>query len=386
MVGFLPQQIERAKDRRSAPSRSATRVAADKTKADAGLGNQARLRRLSVAAPRLQAKLDIGAANSPLEQEADAMADRVMRMVDPAALRPNPAGAPRAPAAAAPTLVHDALGTSGRALDEPAREFMESGFGRSFSDVRVHDDERAASSARAVGARAYTVGKDVVFARGAYAPSSGAGLRLIAHELTHVAQQDANGTRALQRQVAEEPTGDTAPSPAAAGPAAKPSRPSTAAFWQAYQQIGYNKWTGEDKTHEVWKFIGGKVGQLFDGQNTCAARVSYGLDYGGAPITPFSANSFFNASSASFEGKAGDDKAYIVGAPAMETHLTKLMGTPDATLTTGKESKDLEDSLPTGLGALFAGDHHSGLIMKGYSDPYVTTSGVLPVSAWKIPA
>ena len=70
----------------------------------------------------------------------------------------------------------------------------------------------------------------------------------------------------------------------------------------------------------------------------------------------------------------------------METHLTKLMGTPDATLTTGKESKDLEDSLPTGLGALFAGDHHSGLIMKGYSDPYVTTSGVLPVSAWKIPA
>jgi hypothetical protein len=66
---------------------------------------------------------------------------------------------------------------------------MESRFGHDFSRVRVHDDTRAAESASAVAARAYTVGEHMVFGAGMYAPGSADGRRLLAHELTHVVQQ-----------------------------------------------------------------------------------------------------------------------------------------------------------------------------------------------------
>jgi hypothetical protein len=66
---------------------------------------------------------------------------------------------------------------------------MEPRFGHDFSNVRVHVDARAAESAKAVDAAAYTVGKDVVFGAGQYAPSTSEGQRLLAHELTHVLQQ-----------------------------------------------------------------------------------------------------------------------------------------------------------------------------------------------------
>jgi hypothetical protein len=66
---------------------------------------------------------------------------------------------------------------------------MESRFGRDFSHVRVHTDAKAAASARAVQAQAYTVGSHVVFGEGRFQPSSASGRRLLAHELAHVAQQ-----------------------------------------------------------------------------------------------------------------------------------------------------------------------------------------------------
>lgn len=78
---------------------------------------------------------------------------------------------------------------------------MESRFGYDFSRVRIHSGERAAESARAVNALAYTLGKNVVFGAGQYEPSSTKGQRLLAHELTHTIQQggaDAGGETALQ--------------------------------------------------------------------------------------------------------------------------------------------------------------------------------------------
>src|SRR6266705_6707760 len=62
-------------------------------------------------------------------------------------------------------------------------------FGHDFSAVRVHDDAEAANSARAVDALAYTIGRDIVFGAGQYAPHSTAGRRILAHELVHVLQQ-----------------------------------------------------------------------------------------------------------------------------------------------------------------------------------------------------
>ncbi len=99
----------------------------------------------------------------------------------------------------------------GEPLPESARQFFEPRFGRDFSAVRVHADDRAAEAVRTVSGRAFTLGSDIVFGRGEYSPGSAEGRRLLAHELTHVVQQtpamyrirgrvvDDAGTR-LQRQ------------------------------------------------------------------------------------------------------------------------------------------------------------------------------------------
>jgi hypothetical protein len=79
----------------------------------------------------------------------------------------------------------------GRPLDPTTRAFMEPRFGHDFGDVRVHADAAAAAVARAVNARAFTVGRHLVFGAGQHAPDTPQGLRLLAHELTHTVQQTA---------------------------------------------------------------------------------------------------------------------------------------------------------------------------------------------------
>jgi LysM repeat protein len=159
--------------------------------------------------PRIQPKLTIGAPRDAFEQEADRVAEQVMRIPEPPARSQARAGAsehPAAPAAqlqmkslragdsggiAAPPVVHDVLRSPGQPLDVTTRAFMEPRFGHDFSKVRVHADARAAEASRMVNALAYTAGRDVVFAAGRYAPQTSTGRRLLAHELTHVVQQSA---------------------------------------------------------------------------------------------------------------------------------------------------------------------------------------------------
>jgi Domain of unknown function (DUF4157) len=182
----------------------------------------------------LQRKLTIGAANDPLESEADAMADRVMRGQDAAAATPSSAQTvrrkcscedsgkpcpkceeekkqsvqrkPVSPAshavthAEAPPIVHDVLRSPGQPLDRGTRSFMESRFGYDLSHVRIHADSRAAESARSVSARAYTVGHNIVFAagqyNGEYSLEAASTRGLLAHELAHVLQQGSGAAPA----------------------------------------------------------------------------------------------------------------------------------------------------------------------------------------------
>lgn len=104
----------------------------------------------------------------------------------------------------APQIVRDVLREPGRPLDPVTRHTMESSFRHSFAGIRVHADERAAASAKAIDARAYTVGNDVVFGGGEYAPHSDAGRRLVAHELAHTIQQEHTGAR-IQRACVNTP-------------------------------------------------------------------------------------------------------------------------------------------------------------------------------------
>jgi hypothetical protein len=163
-------------------------------------------------ATRVQAKLTVSSPDEPYEREADRVADQVMRMPEPVVQRACPAcaagglpcpkcqeekvfaihrkadGSGDIAGASVPEGFLSNLGP-GCPLDATTRTFIEPRFGQDFSRVRVHTDARAAESARAVDARAYTLGSDIVFDAGNFNPGTPRGRRLLAHELTHVVQQ-----------------------------------------------------------------------------------------------------------------------------------------------------------------------------------------------------
>ncbi|SEO73221.1 DUF4157 domain-containing protein [Nitrosovibrio sp. Nv6] len=143
----------------------------------------------------LQRKLTIGASDDPLEQEADRVADQVMAKPTHSALSDTPlriqrySGQTTGDMNTAPASVDRVLASSGRPLEPALRQDMEQRFGHDFSQVRVHSDDAAEQSARHMNARAYTVGHNIVFGAGQYAPGTAEGKRLVTHELTHVVQQ-----------------------------------------------------------------------------------------------------------------------------------------------------------------------------------------------------
>jgi predicted secreted Zn-dependent protease len=152
----------------------------------------------------IQAKLSVSQPGDPDEEEAERVAEHVMRVAatddhhDVArngSKRLNRHESGDAPARAQEVNADVAAVTrgSGQSLDAETRAFMEPRFGFDFSRVRIHSDEQSAETAESVGARAFTFGSHVVFGRGHYAPQTTEGQHLIAHELAHVVQQGATG-------------------------------------------------------------------------------------------------------------------------------------------------------------------------------------------------
>ena len=156
----------------------------------------------------LQKKLSIGASNDPLEQEADRVADQVLAgpanskvsRISPRILQ-RFTGQSSGEADMAPASVDRVLAGSGSPLDKGLQQDMGQRFGYDFSHVRVHTGAAAEQSARDVSAHAYTVGHNIVFGAGQFSPGSNAGQRLLAHELTHVLQQQSLGAVGLQAQL-----------------------------------------------------------------------------------------------------------------------------------------------------------------------------------------
>ncbi len=170
----------------------------------------------------LQAKLAISEPGDVHEQEADRVAGQVLQLspmdlsrrqhgnrTQPLVQRRASSGATGV--AEAPPIVREVLTSPGQSLEPTTRTFFESRFGHDFSQVRVHTDAKAAESAQAVNALAYTVGRDVVFGAEQYTPMTPQGGRLLAHELTYVVQQGKSshiGEIAYQ-VVADVPTPET---------------------------------------------------------------------------------------------------------------------------------------------------------------------------------
>lgn len=143
----------------------------------------------------------------------------------------------------------------GSPLPEASREHFESRFARDFGDVRVHTGPEAERSARSVGARAFTKGRDVVFDAGEYAPGTRRGDRLLAHELTHVVQQrsGSGGGAQLQKQPAGEQPATPAAQPAAA--AQTPARADVLSWRSVLPHSAAEARALKKKDPEKWKVV-----------------------------------------------------------------------------------------------------------------------------------
>jgi hypothetical protein len=202
-------------------------------------------------------------------------------------------------------------------------------------------------------------------------------------------------------------------------------RPPAKLFFEAYSKVSYDVWKRgvnpprmdpEKQQNGPWEFIGGSVGKMFGAtdpnnpaagphlpEHTCAARLSWALNHGFAATQIKSGAMFYNDPKVTYAGKPGDGKSYIVGAPAMQTYLTKMWGPPDVKLSkldlegidvsTGAPFKTEGDASalrarlgPTGL-AIFAGAHHAGVISQQLkTDDYIYYDPtVVPAVAWILP-
>ena len=184
----------------------------------------------------IQPKLMVNTPGDIYEQEADRVSKQVMRMPEQPLERACPCGggcpkcqteqsnqeherlqtksvqASDAVKTSAPPIVHEMLRSPGQPLDAKTRAYFEPRFGHDFSQVRIHTSERAAQSARAINAMAYTAGSEIVFGTGKYAPETTEGKRLLAHELAHVQQQHGSTVGGPPSVVQRQPLSSAPPS------------------------------------------------------------------------------------------------------------------------------------------------------------------------------
>jgi hypothetical protein len=182
----------------------------------------------SLPSVHLQPKLQVGSVDDPLEQEADAVADQVMRMPkdhfihrkcaecekeEEKKLHRKPSDESSIPfiqtkSEGNPTVhgsIANAITSSkgnGSPLDGDTQSFMSSRFGSDFHHVRIHTDNEAIQLSKDLNAKAFTVGSDIYFNEGQYQPNTAEGNKLMAHELTHVVQQNTfSQAKQIQREL-----------------------------------------------------------------------------------------------------------------------------------------------------------------------------------------
>ena len=233
----------------------------------------------------IQPKLMVNAPNDAYEQEADAVADRVMckplvsskvqgtqgmlassvqrkcahceeeEKKKMPIMRKAESGGGFETSPAFSSQLSNTKG-SGQVLPNETKGFMESRFGRDFSQVRVHTDGQAADMNRDIQAKAFTHGSDIYFNRGQFTPNTERGQRLLAHELVHVVQQreedyNKNVMSDIQRSFGEDLV-DTA------------KRVGNKS-WEGTKWVGNKTWDGiawtGEKAWEGTKWVGGKAWQ-----------------------------------------------------------------------------------------------------------------------------
>jgi len=193
------------------------------------VGNQAVQRLMKSGV--IQAKLTIGQPNDKYEQEADKVADEIMRMPEPN-IQTKPRAEQVTPLVQRQSKTEEeellqtkstgetlqvtssleskinALEGGGEALSKETRAFFEPRFGKDFSKVRVHNNANAHQLAQSINAKAFTRGNNVVFGNGEYSPNSSSGKRLLGHELTHTIQQNQSKSKFINNKVIQRQSSD----------------------------------------------------------------------------------------------------------------------------------------------------------------------------------
>lgn len=161
--------------------------------------------------PKVQAKLEIGQPNDKYEQEADRVAEKIIRMPDAQlskqpeketqiTLRANDPSSTHSEVTPELELRIQSLEGGGQPLPESVRSFFEPRFEYDFRNVCIHTGDQAAETAQALNARAFTIGQDIIFGERQYRPETKEGRTLLAHELTHAVQQSVSDVPVLQRE------------------------------------------------------------------------------------------------------------------------------------------------------------------------------------------
>ena len=185
------------------------------------------------AKPLVQPKLTINEPGDIYEQEADAMADKIMRMSSPEAVKPvtgligtslqrkcshceeeekrrkplmrkTESGYGGMLASSSLVSSLNASKGGGSPLPQGTRSFMENAFSADFSKVKIHTGAQASQMSKGINAKAFTHGNDIYFKDGQYNPGSNEGKHLLGHELTHTIQQGGNSGRKIQRDYATD--------------------------------------------------------------------------------------------------------------------------------------------------------------------------------------
>jgi hypothetical protein len=237
--------------------------------------------------------------------------------------------------------------------------------------------------------------------------------------LRRAAGADPGRGRTLARQIIAM----NAPAERELGPN---DRPPSRLLFDAYAKVSYDVWkkganptgaSAEAQANGPWAFIGGSVGRMFGAsdpadpaagprmaQHTCAARLSWAFNHCGAVAMKIKSGVMFpNDPKVTYGGTSGDGENYIVGAPAMESYLTRKWGKPDVKLgaidttaldvDSGKDvavegdATALRNRLRPDQIAVFAGAHHVGVISQKLKTPdyiYYDPS-VVPAVAWILP-
>ncbi len=189
------------------------------------------VRTQSAAAEHIQTRLLVNQPGDVYEQEAEQVAEQVLKMPEPGPQRQGLAereigkgysptgslvqqqvGSGAGLDSGSVDISHDILGSTNQPLDGTVRAYLEPRFGHDFSQVRVHRDTTAVTLNQRLNARAFTVGKEIYFGQGQYNLGSSSGMKLLAHELTHTIQQGASAEM-VQADFAVEPTTPGRPAP-----------------------------------------------------------------------------------------------------------------------------------------------------------------------------